>query len=147
MSNVGIAPFYYPLTLNAKAVDATTGSLISSKSIPVPIENQLDQRSFVYYFDMVIETNTSVQFSTWLNSSNLVGNQRIVFAISGASASGIIQLPAVFIGPCATQISSVACVSYIAAAKADDTQGTSYATSPDCSVFNDPCVMASSTTI
>jgi hypothetical protein len=146
MSNAGIAPFYYLLTLNAKAVDATTGSPISTKSISVPISNQLDQNSFVYYFDMAVETSTSIQFSTWLNSSHLVGNQTIVFAISGASASGVIQLPPVSIGSCTTQSSSVACVSYIAAAETNGSQGTSYTTSPDSSVFNDPCVMASTTT-
>jgi hypothetical protein len=103
MVNVGIAPFYYPLTLNTKAVDATTKALISSKSIFVPIANQLDQRSFIYNFDLTVETNTNVQFSTWLNSSHLVGNQTIVFAISGASASGVIELPVLPIGPCETQ--------------------------------------------
>jgi hypothetical protein len=146
MSNVGIAPFYYPLTLNTKAADATTGSLILSKSISVPISNQLDQSSYVYYFDMAVATNTNVQFSTWLNSLHLVGNQTIVFAISGASASGIIELPAMSIGSCATQSSSIACVSYIAAAEANGTPGTSYTTSPDSSVFNDPCFMTATTT-
>ncbi len=139
MSNVGVAPFYYPLTLNVNAIDANTRSLISTKSISVPISNQLDQSSFVYYFDIAVKTNTNIQFSTWLSSSRLVGNQAIVFAISGASASGIIQLPAVSIGSCATQSSSVACLSYIAAAEANGTQGTSFTTSPDPSVSNDPC--------
>jgi len=146
MSNFGVAPFYYPLTLNAKAVDVTTGSTVSSKSISVPIENQIDKRSFVYNFDMTVETNTNIQFSTWLNSSNLVGNQTIVFAISGASASGIIKLPSIFIEPCATQSSSVACTSYIAAAAANGTQGTSYTNNPDSTVFIDPCLMSSTTT-
>lgn len=100
MSNVGIAPFYYPLTLNVKAVDASTGSLISSKSVPVPIANQLDQNVFIYNFDMTVQSNTNVQFSTWLNSSHLVGNQTIVFAISGANTSGLIQLPTISIEPC-----------------------------------------------
>jgi hypothetical protein len=103
MANVGIAPFYYPLTLNTKAVDATTGSTVSSKSISVPIANQIDHNSFVYNFYMTVETNTSIQFSTWLNSSHLVGNQTIVFAILGASTSGVIQLPPIFIEPCAIQ--------------------------------------------
>jgi hypothetical protein len=145
MSNVGIAPFYYPLTLNAKAVDATTGSTISSKSISVPILNQIDKHSFVYYFDMTVETNTNIEFSTWLNSSHLVGNQTIVFSILGASASGVIQLPTIFIEPCETQSSSVACMSYIAAAAANGTQGTSCTDSPDSTVFIDPCVMTSTT--
>lgn len=104
MSNFGVAPFYYPLTLNAKAADVTTGSTVSSKSIAVPIENQIDKRSFIYNFDMMVETNTTIQFSTWLNSSNLVGNQTIVFAISGASASGIIKLPSLFIEPCTSEM-------------------------------------------
>jgi hypothetical protein len=143
MSNVGVAPFYYPLTLNANAVDTTTGSLISSKSISVPISNQLDQSYFVYYFDMAVQTSTNIQFSTWLNSPNLVGNQAIVFAISGASTSGIIQLPTMSIGTCATQCSSVACTSYIATAQANGIQGTSYTTSPDFSVFSDPCILGS----
>jgi hypothetical protein len=102
MVNVGIAPFYYPLTLNAKAVNADTGSLISSTSIPVPIQNQIDQHVFIYNFDMMVQTNTTVKFSAWLNSSHLLGNQAIVFAIQDASASGIIQLPPIFIEPCAT---------------------------------------------
>ena len=100
MANAGVAPFYYPLTLNAKAVDANSGSVISSKSIVVPIANQLDQIAFVYDFDLTVQTKTSVQFSIWLNSSHLVGNQTIVFAISNASASGFIQLPTFPIGPC-----------------------------------------------
>jgi hypothetical protein len=147
MSNVGVAPFYYPLTLNAKAVDVNTGCTISSKSISVPILNQLDQSYFVYYFDMAVQTNANIQFSTWLNSSQLVGNQTIVFAISGANASGIIQLPALSVGSCATQSSSATCISYIAAAQANGTQGTSYTASPDYSVFSDPCVMVSTTTL
>lgn len=100
MANMGVAPFYYPLTLNAKAVDATTKALISSKSISVTIANQLDQKSFIYNFDLTVETNTNVQFSTWLNSSHLVGNQTIVFAISDANTSGVIELPVLPIGPC-----------------------------------------------
>jgi hypothetical protein len=146
MSNFGVAPFYYPLTLNAKAVDVTTGSTVSSKSISVPIENQIDKRSFVYNFDMMVETNTNIQFSTWLNSSNLVGNQTIVFAISGASASGVIKLPPIFIEPCVTQSSSVACASYIGAAAVNGIQGTSYTDNPDSTVFIDPCLMSSTTT-
>ena len=100
MSNVGLAPFYYPLTLNTKGIDADTGSTIASESISIPIEKQLDQEIFVYYFDMMIKSNTNVQFSVWLNSSHLVGNQSIVFAISNASTTGFIRLPTVFIGNC-----------------------------------------------
>jgi hypothetical protein len=106
MANMGIAPFYYPLTLNAKAVDNTTRAIISSKSISVPIANQLDQRSFIYNFDLTVETNTHIRFSTWLNSSHLVGNQNIVFASSGATVAGAIQLPILPIGPCETQRTS-----------------------------------------
>jgi hypothetical protein len=100
MSNVGLAPFYYPLTLNTKGIDADTGSVIAFESISVPMEKQLDQEIFVYYFDMMIQSNTNVQFSVWLDSSHLVGNQSIVFAISNASTTGFIQLPTVFIGNC-----------------------------------------------
>ncbi|CAF0751841.1 unnamed protein product [Adineta steineri] len=141
MSNVGVAPFYYLLMLNTKAVDTTTGSSISSKSISVPIVNQLDQKAFVYYFDMMVNTNTTIQFSTWLSSPHLVGNQTIVFAISGASATGVIQLPAISIGSCATLSVSAACTSYIADTKANGTQGTTYTISSDSSVFNNPCAM------
>jgi hypothetical protein len=95
---------------------------------------------------MTVETNTNIQFSTWLNSSNFVGNQTIVFAISGASTSGVIKLPPIFIEPCTIQSSSVACASYIAAAAASGTQGTSYTDNPDSTVFLDPCPMASTTT-
>ena len=106
MANAGVAPFYYPLTFNVKAVDTNSGSMISSKSIVVPIANQLDQIAFIYDFDLTVETNTSVQFSIWLNSSHLVGNQTIVFAIANASDSGFIQLPIFFIGPCTSSIAS-----------------------------------------
>lgn len=104
MVNAGVAPFYYPLTLNAKAVDANNGSLISSKSIVVPISKQLDQISYIYDFDLIVQTNTNVQFSIWLNSSHLVGSQAIVFAISNASTSGFIQLPTFSIEPCTSHI-------------------------------------------
>ncbi|CAF0757386.1 unnamed protein product [Adineta steineri] len=90
---------------------------------------------------MMVNTNTTIQFSTWLSSPHLVGNQTIVFAISGASASGVIQLPAISIGSCATRNSSAACTSYIADAKANGTQGTTYTISSDSSVFNNPCAM------
>lgn len=100
MSNVGLAPFYYPLSLNTKSIDVNTGSVIASESIPVPIEQQLDQQIFLYCFDMMIQSNTSVQFSVWLDSPHLVGNQSIVFAIANASITGFIQLPTVFIGNC-----------------------------------------------
>lgn len=100
MSNVGLAPFYYPLTLNTEGIDADTESLIAFESIPVPIEKELDQEIFVYYLRMMIQSNTNVQFSIWLNSSHLVGNQSIVFALSNASTTGFIQLPTVFIGNC-----------------------------------------------
>lgn len=106
MSNAGVAPFYYPLSLNAKTVNTKTGALISTKSTVVPIFNQLDQRSFVYNFNMTVETDTNVQFSIWLNSTHLVGNQAIVFAVSNASASGIIQLPTFSIAPCTSSIAS-----------------------------------------
>lgn len=104
MSNAGVAPFYYPLTLNAKAVDTKTGAVVSSKSTVVPILNQLDQHSFVYDFNITVKTDTNVQFSIWLNSTHLVGNQTIVFAISNASASGVIQLPTFPIAPCTSSI-------------------------------------------
>ena len=42
MSNAGIAPFYYPLTLNAKGIDTNTESLIALQSLLVPMDNQLD---------------------------------------------------------------------------------------------------------
>ncbi len=100
MSNVGLAPFYYPLTLNAKGIDVDTGSVIAFESISVPIEKQLDQEIFLYYFYMMIQSNTNVQFYVWLDSSHLVGNQSIVFAISNASTTGSIQLPTVFIRNC-----------------------------------------------
>ena len=100
MSNVGLAPFYYPLTLNTKGIDADTGSVVAFESVSVPIEKQLDQEIFVYYFDMMIQSNTKVQFSVWQDSSHLVGNQSIVFAISDASTTGFIELPTVFIGNC-----------------------------------------------
>ncbi|CAF4056964.1 unnamed protein product [Rotaria magnacalcarata] len=74
---------------------------------------------------MTVQSNTNIQFSTWLNSSHLVGNQVIVFAVSGASASGIIQLPTVSIG---------SCLSYIAATQANSTQGTGYTTTDDISL-------------
>ncbi len=77
--------------------------MISSKSIPVPIVNQIDHRSFIYDFDMKVESNTRIQFSTWLNSSHLVGNQTIVFAILSASNSEIIQVSPIFIEPCVIQ--------------------------------------------
>jgi len=60
----------------------------------------LDQEIFVYNFDMIIKSNINVQFSVWLNSSHLVGNQSIIFAIENASSTGIIQLSTVFIGSC-----------------------------------------------
>ena len=50
------------------------------------------------------------------------------------------------VGSCATQSSSAACASYIAAAQASGTQGTSYTTSPDSSVFSDPCIGVAITT-
>lgn len=100
MSNAGIAPFYYPLTLNAKGIDTNTESLIALQSLLVPMNNQLDQEIFVYNFDMIIKSNTNVQFSVWLNSSHLVGNQSIIFGIENASSTGIIQLSTVFIGSC-----------------------------------------------
>ena len=106
MSNAGVAPFYYPLTLNAKAVDTKSGAAVSSKSTVVPILNQLDQRSFVYNLNMTVETDTNVQFSVWLNSTHFVGNQTIVFAIYNASASGIIELPTFSIVPCTSSIAS-----------------------------------------
>ena len=93
MSNLGVAPFYYPLTLNVKAVDTTTGSSTLSKTISVPIANQLNNSSFVYCFNMAVQNNANIQFSIWLNSINLVGSQTIVFAISGTSASGVYSAP------------------------------------------------------
>ncbi|CAF1085166.1 unnamed protein product [Adineta steineri] len=102
MSNAGVAPFYYPLILN------------------------LDQVSFVYSFDIAAQTYGMIQFFIWLSSPNLVGSQAIVFAISGASTSGIIQLPAVSIEACATQSFSTGCTSYITSAQANGTQSTSY---------------------
>ncbi|CAF4322458.1 unnamed protein product, partial [Adineta steineri] len=81
-----------------------------------------------------------IQFSIWLSSPNLVGSQAIVFAISGASTSGIIQLPAVSIGSCATQSFSTGCTSYIISAQANGTQSTSYTVTPSSSNFTDPCL-------
>ncbi|CAF1176257.1 unnamed protein product [Rotaria magnacalcarata] len=87
---------------------------------------------------MTVQSNTNIQFSTWLNSSHLVGNQVIVFAVSGASASGIIQLPTVSIG---------SCLSYIAATQANSTQGTGYTTTGlYSSAWNGSCFVSSTTT-
>ncbi|CAF1110178.1 unnamed protein product [Adineta ricciae] len=140
MSNAGIAPFYYPLILNVKAVDTTSSSPDVYKSISVPISNQLDQISFVYSFDIAVQTNGVIQFSIWLSSPNLVGSQAIVFAVSGANTSGIIQLPTVSIGSCAMVSSSASCTSYMASAQANGTQGTSYASSSNSGNFSDPCL-------
>ena len=126
MSNTGVAPFYYPLTLNAKAVNSITQSLILTKSVTVPLANQLDQNSYIYDLDMKIEANTNVQFSIWLDSSNLVGNQKIVFAISNASSSGIIQLPIMFIRSCDSQNSTTNCTSYLHNVGSNEIQRTSY---------------------
>ncbi|CAF0984312.1 unnamed protein product [Adineta steineri] len=134
MSNAGVAPFYYPLILNVKAVDTTSRSPAVYKSISVPISNQIDQVSFVYSFDIAVQTYGMIQFSIWLSSPNLVGSQAIVFAISGASTSGIIQLPAVSIESCATQSFSAGCTSYITSAQTNGTQSTSYTVTPSSNV-------------
>lgn len=141
MTNAGVAPFYYPLTLNAKAVDTNTRSIITSKSISVPIVNQLDQLSFIYYFDMAVQVNSIIQFSIWLNSTVLIRNQAIVFSIMGASVSGVIQLPPISIGSCPTESFSAVCMSYIMGAKANDTQGTYHTNSEKSSTFNNPCAV------
>ncbi|CAF1493975.1 unnamed protein product [Adineta ricciae] len=140
MSNVGVAPFYYPLTLNVKAADSTNKSAAIYKSISVPISNQLDQFSFVYSFDVTVQTYANIQFSIWLNSPYLVGNQTIVFAISGANTSGIIELPAVPIEPCGTQSVTAGCASYINSAQINGTLGTSYTIRSNTNDFHDQCL-------
>ncbi|CAF1557858.1 unnamed protein product, partial [Adineta ricciae] len=108
--------------------------------ISVPISNQLDQVSFVYSFDVTVQTYANIQFSIWLNSPYLVGNQTIVFAISGANTSGIIELATIPIEPCPTQSATEGCASYINSSQVNGTLGTSSTIRSSIDDFRDPCL-------